>query len=491
MLLHNKHAVSLSNPAVSVYNNDLYSAGGGCFLARTEAESAAAQPRSARPGTPSLAAAETLQQRQHGASPGSPRIRQANRPSSSKVGLGGGDQAAMEAVLPALPPAGYSDTGRALSSAQLQQGLAARPSTAPVRLAGTLRAPDASLARWQGHAAPAARPQGSAGGLPATAGSPAATPRALQSFAGVVSSAGGAGSSLARPAGSMGRMGEQAAGWSGGPLGSAAARPSTPSFQPITREDRPGTAQPPAASTTGSANFLIRAGNWQADIQQAGQTVAGLYPKPPSTAPACASLHSGKPGAAPNPPADGLASFGISAAAFVAAAPKSAGQLLAGWAALTQAAMLAEAQLGSQENLRHDVELAGPVLQACSSHHIKLFSVASGTIWQAACPPPPNCLPAPPCRRFLLAPGPADQPLRCTIVRRVGGLLRGGTQYTLLLERDGSKPGSFLAAARKRKGGPGAASYILSVRRCPPSGQPGTSASAGCIPSSAKSQTAP
>jgi hypothetical protein len=68
-------------------------------------------------------------------------------------------------------------------------------------------------------------------------------------------------------------------------------------------------------------------------------------------------------------------------------------------------------------------------------------------------------------RRFLLAPGPADKPVCCKIVRSAGGLLRGGTQYTLLLEQEGSRAGSFLAAARKRKGGPGGAAYLLSVRR--------------------------
>lgn len=67
------------------------------------------------------------------------------------------------------------------------------------------------------------------------------------------------------------------------------------------------------------------------------------------------------------------------------------------------------------------------------------------------------------CRRFLLAPGPADKPLQCKILRTGGGLLKGGPQYTLLVEQEGGRTGTFLLAARKRKGGPGGASYVLSV----------------------------
>ncbi len=69
----------------------------------------------------------------------------------------------------------------------------------------------------------------------------------------------------------------------------------------------------------------------------------------------------------------------------------------------------------------------------------------------------------PPCRRFLLTPGPADRPLNCKILRSGGGLLKGGPQYTLLVEQEGGRNGAFLLAARKRKGGPGGAAYVLSV----------------------------
>lgn len=61
-------------------------------------------------------------------------------------------------------------------------------------------------------------------------------------------------------------------------------------------------------------------------------------------------------------------------------------------------------------------------------------------------------------------PGPADKPLCCKIVRCSGGLLKGNPQYTLMMEQEGGKTGAFLAAARKRKGGPGGASFVLSVR---------------------------
>ena len=90
-----------------------------------------------------------------------------------------------------------------------------------------------------------------------------------------------------------------------------------------------------------------------------------------------------------------------------------------------------------------------------------------------------QCLPASPCphlspasparlhdppRRFLLTPGPADKPLCCKILRSGGGLLKGAPQYSLLVEQEGGRGGVFLVAARKRKSGPGGATYVLSVR---------------------------
>lgn len=72
----------------------------------------------------------------------------------------------------------------------------------------------------------------------------------------------------------------------------------------------------------------------------------------------------------------------------------------------------------------------------------------------------PSCL-----RRFLLTPGPADKPLCCKILRSGGGLLKGAPQYSLLVEQEGGRGGVFLVAARKRKAGPGGATYVLSVRR--------------------------
>ena len=62
-------------------------------------------------------------------------------------------------------------------------------------------------------------------------------------------------------------------------------------------------------------------------------------------------------------------------------------------------------------------------------------------------------------------PGPADKPLCCKILRSSGGLLKGSPQYTLLVE--GGQIGTFLVAARKRKGGPGGATYVLSVSSAP------------------------
>lgn len=50
------------------------------------------------------------------------------------------------------------------------------------------------------------------------------------------------------------------------------------------------------------------------------------------------------------------------------------------------------------------------------------------------------------------------------MLRSRGGLLRGAPLYTLLIEQEGGRGGTFLLAARKRKGGPGGATYVLSVR---------------------------
>lgn len=65
--------------------------------------------------------------------------------------------------------------------------------------------------------------------------------------------------------------------------------------------------------------------------------------------------------------------------------------------------------------------------------------------------------------RFLTTPGPADKPLQCKILRTGGGLLKGGPQYSLLVEQEGGRSGAFLLAARKRKGGPSGSTYVLSV----------------------------
>jgi hypothetical protein len=279
-------------------------------------------------------------------------LSQASRPSSSTWQPEGRDQTGGEAAL-AEPLTGDPGAASSLGPPNPQRDAAARPATAPVRLGSPLRVSATSLTRLQRQPSPAPLQQGGAARRPSTAGHPAAdTPRVLQSFAGVVGGAGSAVRVASNAIGSLDRRGGRGVGSIEVPSCNAGARPSTPSFQPVAREAGPSPAPPSAASPPGSARFPIKAANWQAGPQRAEQAVGGAYPKPPSTAPARAALGEAKPGAADARPADGLAAYGISAAAFVAAAPKSAGQLQASCAALTQAGMLAEARLGSMQDLR-------------------------------------------------------------------------------------------------------------------------------------------
>jgi hypothetical protein len=254
---------------------------------------------------------------------------------------------------------------------QRQQHLdvAARPTTAPARPAGLpLRTSIVSIPYLQqspGRQSLTPRP-GTAQGSTGTDNSP----RTLPNFAGAVTSR-------------SGDMGPGSRPLTGGPRFSlpgklsadpgSSNRPSTPSFQPVALS-RSATAQPTAAaaSSSDSSQFNIKAAHRPAGLSGFGsEGPAGAYPQPPSTAPL---LQSGFQGAVPaalqqQQQAGSLASFGISAAAFVAVPPKLAkadvtadGQSLAdSKAALpapTQAALLATASLSSKADLRCACTLA-------------------------------------------------------------------------------------------------------------------------------------
>ncbi|KAI7844912.1 hypothetical protein COHA_001560 [Chlorella ohadii] len=181
-----------------------------------------------------------------------------------------------------------------------------------------------------------------------------------------------------------------------------------------------GAVQPQAS---GLEHFSIRAVHQgAAGGGPAAPTGLGAYPQPPMTAPPKAAAQPAvQDSQAPSVEPGSLASFGIAAGAFVAAAPKAGGRTgegaLPAPRALTREAMLASASFATKADLR----------------------------------------------RFLLTPGPADAPLQCKVLRSRGGLLRGAPLYTLLVEQEGGRGGTFLLAARKRKGGPGGATYVLSV----------------------------
>ncbi|KAL4452633.1 hypothetical protein ABPG75_008295 [Micractinium tetrahymenae] len=444
---------------MSVYTNDLYS-NAGAAAAAARPLSPLYQPVSARPGTPSATpaprSAERLQH-QRIATPsrlqgeaGSPRGMQ-RVPQVPGLGLS-------TANVPAAAPA-------PAALAQLQAEAEARPSTAP---ASQLRTSTISLAALKQPApaaagaqqeqqqaqqqAPAQQHEGQGGAGAATAISPRSafpaggsitkdSPRVrqqvLRNFAGAVPAGSGSGGSS--PLGNTPRPalhGERANGGSSG----GDRRPGTPSFQPVALP-RPATALggPAAGASPADSRFSIKAGYARAESGPLGQAAGGetpprprnAYPQPPQTAPSKAAVPAAP--AAPAAPLPGsLASFGISEAAFVFAPSKTAG------AGTSQADGEADQENGDAK-----------ATLVASTQAAMLASTAFATKADL--------------RRFLLTPGPADKPLCCKILRTGGGLLKGGPQYTLLVEQEGGRTGAFLLAARKRKGGPGGGTYVLSV----------------------------
>ncbi|KAL4439006.1 hypothetical protein ABPG77_006943 [Micractinium sp. CCAP 211/92] len=446
---------------MSVYTNDLYSNAGAAPLAARPL-SPLYQPTSGRPATPSATpaprSAERLQH-QRIASPsrlqgegGSPRGMQrlqlpvpglsaANVPTAALVPAGPAQLQAETEARPGTAPAAQLRTS-SISLASLKQ-------PAPAAVIGTHREglqqqqqqQQQQLSQEQaGEGAEGAtsslspRSAFPAGGS-ITRDSPRMRQQVLRNFAGAVPASGGSGGSS--PLGNTPRpalLGERANGGSGG----GDRRPATPSFQPVALP-RPATALGGPAVTAGSGFSIKTGGVDPAGSGPLGQLPGGeaapralsAYPQPPQTAPSKAALPAA-PAAPAAPPPGSLASFGISAAAFVAAPDKAAGggaaqaegegereggSATAALLATTQAAMLASSSFATRADLR----------------------------------------------RFLLTPGPADRPLNCKILRSGGGLLKGGPQYTLLVEQEGGRNGAFLLAARKRKGGPGGAAYVLSV----------------------------
>ncbi|PSC74109.1 king tubby [Micractinium conductrix] len=442
--------------SMSIYNNDLYGNSGVAVPPVARPASPLYQPASARPSTPSAMptprSAERLQQ-QRIATPS--RLQADGSQGSPRAGQRMQQVPVSTANVPAAPAAGAADRP---SAAPSPTGGKARTSTIslsalkPAEVAAQQAAePTAAEATTSPRAADgdATSPRPATSGTAASAGislsvnspialnSPRVRQQVLRGFAGAVP---------APAAGSPGRLSGTGAATPRPARGSSGSgRPSTPSFQPVAMA-RPATAMAGPVSGAADAPFTIKASYGRADAAALGSDVrsgaaAGQpnplrspYPQPPSTAPSkAAATGTADAAAAPAAPAPGsLASFGISSAAFIAAAPKNAaaaaaaavegpagveGKAALAPQALTQAAMLASTSLATKAELR----------------------------------------------RFLTTPGPADKPLQCKILRTGGGLLKGGPQYSLLVEQEGGRSGAFLLAARKRKGGPSGSTYVLSV----------------------------
>lgn len=381
---------------MSVYTNDLYSNVGAASLAARPL-SPLYQPASARPGTPSATPAPRSAERlQH------QRIATPSR----LQGEGGSPRGVQR--LQQLPGLGLSTAnvpaaGPAPAAlAQLQAEAEARPSTAP---ASQLRTSTISLASLK-QPAPAAggtqqeQPQqpaaaqqqaveGSEGAgaslsprsaFPAggsiTKDSPRVRQQVLRNFAGAVPAGSGSGGSS--PLGNTPRPtlhGEHAHGGSSG----GDRRPATPSFQPVALP-RPATALAGSASPADS-RFSIKAGYGRTESGPLGQGAGGetpprprnAYPQPPQTAPSKAAMPEAPAGSAV-PQLGSLASFGISAAAFVSAPDKAAagaaaqgdgeadqeaGAAKAAFMAPTQAAMLANTAFTIRADLRWAAAKAG------------------------------------------------------------------------------------------------------------------------------------
>ena len=349
---------------MSVYNNDLYGSAGADAAAARPA-SPLYQPASARPTTPTPRSAERLQQ-QRIATPSRLQTERAPSPSlqlREAAGAGGSPSATG-----APAPAGQQ--GGATPTRQQQQQPEQRPVTAPAPGLSPLRTSTFSLGAAAVPMATAAAAAATGSHRPCTPGgssiaadSPRVRQRVLSNFAGAVpaggSPAGGGGSAVG--ASNFGQGSGTAAG----------GRPATPSFRPVAAA-RPATAlagPPPAAAGSNGAAGLLPSDHFRIKaVLPAAQDPAaaaeaavppGLaaYPRPPQTAPQLGPAPGAGGGAAAAPEPGSLASFGITAGAFVAAAPKDgraaggAGGAVAA-RAQTRAAMLELTGFASKAELR-------------------------------------------------------------------------------------------------------------------------------------------
>ncbi len=352
---------------MSVYNNDLYN-NSGAAAANPRPASPLYQPASARPGTPTPRSAERLQQ-QRIATPSRLQAEGAASPSQRLAAAAGAG------LSTANVPAGTMQEQASVASPK-RPAADVRPVTAPAQPpAGTgspLRVTTFSLAALhvpQAAAAKSPRPSTAGGPIPGSSiavDSPRVRQQVLGHFAGAVP-AGAAGHSRSAsgggatsPLGASPRPtlhGERGRGSSGGGL---TARPSTPSFRPVAEAAaRPATsmgAVQPQAS--GLEHFSIRAVHQgAAGGGPAAPTGLGAYPQPPMTAPPKAAAQPAvQDSQAPSVEPGSLASFGIAAGAFVAAAPKAGGRTgegaLPAPRALTREAMLASASFATKADLR-------------------------------------------------------------------------------------------------------------------------------------------
>ena len=227
-------------------------------------------------------------------------------------------------------------------------------------------------------AAATPRPASVAGGSIAV-DSPRVRQQVLRNFAGAVPAGSGSGASSGSP--------RLALHWERDRASDGSNRPSTPSFQPVAAQSpRPATALPtsvvPGAAASPAAagpHFGIKAAHGRAFSGMSGAAAdgeitrpAGAYPQPPVTAPPKAPAQAQAPGSQQQPQPGSLASFGIASAAFVAAAPKTAAAAVAAgegeadggkgaqpMAALTQAAILANASFANKADLRWVVRWTG------------------------------------------------------------------------------------------------------------------------------------
>ena len=346
------------------------------------------------------------------------------------------------AVAAVVAPFGGATTGAAAAAAATEA--VQRPSTAPVSRPSPLRT--SAIALTSLHTSGGGTSDAVRAARPATPNRPVIaldSPRLRQllgqNFAAAVpakpgSSIGAAGTPRS-PAGPQGSLRQQ---WQ-------QPRPGTPSFQPLsTSPTRPATALAATvtagdAATAGSS--LAASGSGEYSIKAFHHTRTdsnhtprggplGAYPVPPATAPAktvvAGVLRIGADGDGSQQqrelaaPKSGFVAYGINPAAFIAAAGRRGG---------AAAATLPPPQPPLLAVLLASAGLAGEVAL----------------------------------RAFLLEPGPVDRGVQCRILRTRGGLLKGATQYRLVLDEagGGSASGRVLLAARKHASAGGGARYTL------------------------------